>query len=360
VQLGAKDLVRQIIHVDMDAFFASVEELLQPSLRGKPIIVGAEPEERGVVATASYAARRYGVRSAMPSRTAARLCPNAVFLPVRKELYREYSEWVMSILKEYTPLVERVSIDEAFLDLTQPDAPFARAGEIGRAIQRRIGAEIGLPCSIGIATNKLVAKVASDLKKPEGFVVVPPGKEREFLAPLAVNKLWGVGPKTNSQLQSMGIHTIGELSTVPQERLLPLFGKRGLLMHLESQGIDERAVQTERAIKSVSREHTFSRDVCDAREIESTNRSLAQSIGIELKKQNLKARTLTIKLRHSDFSTHTYSRTRAEGIDSAGIIFEESLKLLQNHWRPPRRLRLVGIRVSTFISSPLRRDGGQR
>lgn len=332
-------MVRQIIHIDLDAFFTSVEELLNPSLRGKPIIVGADPKSRGVVATASYAARRYGLHSAMPSRTAARLCPEAIFLPVQKELYQEYSGRVLSMLIEYSKLVEVVSIDEAFLDVTKPDAPFIRAKDIGHSIQNRIQTEIGLSCSI----------IASDLKKPSGFVVVYPGEEKSFLAPLPVDKLWGIGPKTAEQLYSMGIRTIGKLSEVPQERLVALFGKRGIPMYWGSRGMDESPVKPERITKSMSREHTFDHDTDNPKEIEMKFQLLGESLSTRLLELGLKGKVITIKLRYPDFSTHTYSRTQNEVTDSAQIIFSESLKLLKRHWQAGKKLRLIGVKVSNLV-----------
>jgi DNA polymerase-4 len=340
------ELVRYIIHVDLDAFFTSVEELLDPSLKGKPIIVGADPKLRGVVATASYAARRYGVHSAMPSRTAARLCPQGIFLPPRKEVYQEYSRKVMAIFQDYSPLVEKVSIDEAFLDVSQEGVPFSHALNIGHDIQSRIRSQVGLPCSVGIGTNKLVAKIASDLRKPQGFVAVPPGEERRFLAPLLVGKLWGVGPRTEYLLKSMGIRTIADLSQVPSEKL-SFLGKRGIILWKQSQGVDEREIETQRPIKSVGREHTFNEDTEDRKEVETTLSSLALSVSSELSRLSLRGRTITLKLRYPDFITRTFSKTQAEATSSKEDIQERSLSLLHSHWEL-EKLRLIGVRVSTL------------
>ena len=337
-----------IIHVDLDAFFTSVEELLDPSLKGKPIIVGADPKLRGVVATASYTARRYGVHSAMPSRTAGRLCPQGIFLPPRKEVYQEYSRKVMAIFRDYSPLVEKVSIDEAFLDVSQEGAPFSHALDIGHDIQNRIHSQIGLPCSVGIGVNKLVAKIASDLRKPQGFVAVPPGQERKFLFPLPVGRLWGVGPRTESILKSMGIHTIGDLSQVSVAQL-SFLGKRGVILWRQSQGIDEREIEIQRPIKSVGREHTFNEDTEDQKEVEATLTSLASSVSDELSRVGLKGRTMTLKLRYPDFATHTFSKTQDEATSSKETIQEQILSLLHSR-REPRKLRLIGVRVSTLIS----------
>jgi DNA polymerase-4 len=344
IRYDKRRLTRYIIHVDLDAFFTSVEELLDPSLKGKPIIVGADPKLRGVVATASYAARRYGVHSAMPSRTAGRLCPLGIFLPVRKEVYQEYSQKVMAIFRGYSPLVEKVSIDEAFLDVTQKNAPFSHALDIGHDIQDRIRSQIGLPCSVGIGTNKLVAKIASDLRKPQGFVAVPPGQERKFLAPLPVGRLWGVGPRTESFLKSMGIRTIGDLSQVSSEKL-SFLGKRGAILWRQSQGLDEREVEVQRPIKSVGREHTFNEDTEDQKEVEATLTSLVLSVSDELSRLGFKGRTITLKLRYPDFTTHTFSKTQHEATSSKETIQEQILWLFHSHWEP-RKLRLVGVRVS--------------
>jgi DNA polymerase-4 len=341
------ELARYIIHVDLDAFFTSVEELLDPKLKGKPVIVGADPNVRGVVATASYAARRYGVHSAMPSRTAGRLCPQGIFLPPRKEVYQEYSQKVMNIFQDYTPLVEKVSIDEAFLDISQEDAPFSHALDIGHDIQNRIRSQVGLPSSVGIGTNKLVAKIASDLRKPQGFVAVPPGEERKFLAPLPVGKLWGVGPRTESVLKSMGIRTIGDLSQVPVAKL-SFLGKRGAILWKQSQGIDEREVEVQRPVKSVGREHTFNEDTEDRKEVEAVLTSLVQLVSDELSRLGFKGRTITLKLRYPDFVTHTFSRTQDEATSSREIIQGQILSLLHGYWEP-RKLRLVGVRVSTLV-----------
>jgi len=339
---------RQIIHVDLDAFFTSVEELLDPSLRGKPIIVGGDPTGRGVVASASYAARRYGVRSAMQARIAARRCPEGIFLPVRIEVYREYSKRVMSLLREYGDLLEPASVDEAFLDVTRMGASFDSAAETARAIQDRIGKGIGLPCSVGVARSKLVARIACRSGKPGGCTVVPPGQEESFLAPIPVDRLWGVGPRTKARLESMGVRTTGELACVLPERLVLEFGHRGLVMYQHSRGIDATPVTPRRPLKSVSREHTFERDLDDPQIVEDSLRSLTESLALRLHQLGMKGRTVTVKLRYSDYSTFTCSRSRALGLDTAGELYQAALDLLRGHWRPPRKLRLVGIKVSNL------------
>lgn len=231
---------RRIIHVDLDAFFASVEELLDPSLEGRPVIVCYH---EGIVATASYAARKYGVVSQMPAELASQLCPAGIFLPVRKEAYLEYSERFMLLLKEHGTIMEQASIDEAFLDVTGAAGSLRKAQDIGRAIQQRVAREIGLPCSIGIASNKLVSKIACNFGKPNGFVVVLPGEAKSFLAPLPVDQLPGVGASTKSRLEPMAVHTIGELARMSRDRLLAEFGQRGIILHEHSQGIDDSPVR---------------------------------------------------------------------------------------------------------------------
>ncbi|MBC7260640.1 MAG: DNA polymerase IV, partial [Chloroflexi bacterium] len=259
---------RSVIHVDLDAFFASVEELLDPSIAGLPIIVGGDPAKRGVVASASYAARAYGVRSAMPMAQALRLCPQAIVRHGHREAYASYSRRVMAILAEYTPLLEQVSIDEAFLDVTGCEQLFGPPEEIARCIQQRIRSELGLPASLGVASNKLVAKVASTLAKPRGLLVVPPGEEAAFLAPLAVEYLWGVGKVTAERLHSLGVQTIGQLAALPDQQMRAIFGSAAAEMHRRALGIDDSPVGIEARRKSVSQEHTFPRDVADIRTLQ--------------------------------------------------------------------------------------------
>jgi DNA polymerase-4 len=253
----------------------------------------------------------------------------------------------MAIFRDYSPLVEKVSIDEAFLDVSQEGIPFSHALNIGHDIQDRIHSQIGLPCSVGIGTNKLVAKIASDLRKPQGFVAIPPGQERKFLAPLPVGRLWGVGPRTESILKSMGIRTIADLSQVPASQL-SFLGKRGAILWKQSQGIDEREVEVQKPIKSVGREHTFNEDTEDRKEVEATLISLALSVSDELSRLGLKGRTITLKLRYPDFATHTFSKTQDEATSSKEAIREQILGLFRSHWEP-RKLRLIGVRVSTLV-----------
>lgn len=339
------------MHVDLDAFFCSVEEVLDPTIRGRPIIVGADPRGRGVVAAASYAARQYGVHSAMPIRRAARLCPHAVFLRPRHELYDKYSRKVMALLGEYTPLVEQVSIDEAFLDVTGSRQLFGSAEAIGHAIQQRVLDELGLPCTVGIATNKLVAKVASDSGKPRGFVVVPPGHEAAFLAPFTVDRLWGVGPQTAKWLRPQGVHTIGDLAALPLEMLRVQLGKIGEYLQQRANGLDESPVEPSRQPKSISREHTFEQDTSDPTLVESKLLELSELVAERLRRADWCARTITLRLRYADFTTITRSQTLPHPTDLADAIYGMGTRLLRREWSGEPMVRLVGIGASNLAAA---------
>ncbi|MFQ6058414.1 MAG: DNA polymerase IV [Anaerolineae bacterium] len=339
---------RQIIHLDLDAFFASVEELLDPSLKGKPVVVGGDPDKRGVVASASYAARAYGVHSAMPMREALRLCPQAIVRRPRHLIYRRFSHRVMTLLAEYTPLVEPLSIDEAFLDLTESQARWGPAADIARQIQRRIKEEIGLSASLGVASNKLVAKIASDQGKPGGLVVVPPGQEAAFLAPLPVEKLWGVGKVTARRLHALGVTTIGDLARLPLAQLRGELGSHGVSLYQHARGVDHSPVEPHRRRKSISQEHTFPRDVNDRRELLQELLRLSQGVAGALRHHGQRARTITLKLRRADFSTVTRSRTLPAPTDSEQTIYGTVSQLFEKEWRPRERVRLLGVRASNF------------
>jgi DNA polymerase-4 len=338
---------RVIAHLDFDAFFAAVEENRDPSLRGKPVIVGGG--ERGVVSTANYVARRFGVHSAMPLRTARRLCPHGVYLTGHHQLYYEYSRRLMAILDEYSPLVERMSLDEAYVDLTGTEALFGPPVETARLLQRRVADELHLSISVGLATNKLVAKVASDYQKPGGFIVVPPGKEAEFLAPLPVGRLPGVGPALLAQLHDRGVTTVGDLAQVPPHLLRLSFGEMGEMLAHRARGEDLGRVAPHEEVKSISREHTFEEDVADVDLIESTLVSLTEDVCRRLRRKRLEARTVTVKIRYSDFVTHTCSRTLARPLDVDEVFFEEALTLLRQGRRRRYHLRLVGVGLSNLV-----------
>ena len=338
---------RVIAHLDFDAFFAAVEENRDPSLRGKPVIVGGG--ERGVVSTANYIARRYGVHSAMPLRTARRLCPHGVYLTGQHELYHDYSRRLMAMLDGYSPLVEQMSLDEAYVDLTGTERLFGSPVRTVRLVQQRVAEELHLSISVGLATNKLVAKVASDYRKPAGFTVVPPGKEAEFLASLPVEKLPGVGPALLEQLRDRGVATVGDLARVPSHLLRLSFGEWGELLAHRARGEDLRRVTPREEVKSISREHTFEEDVSDISLLESTLVSLTEDVCRRLRHKRLEARTVTVKIRYSDFVTHTCSHTLSRPLDVDEMFFEEVLTLFRQGRRRRYHLRLVGVGLSNLV-----------
>jgi DNA polymerase IV len=345
--------VRTILHVDLDAFFAAVEQRDRPELRGRPVIVGGGgPDQRGVVSAASYEARRYGVHSAMPLRTAGRLCPEGVFLPVDGRKYQGVSREVMAIVRRFTPLVQPISIDEAFLDVTGSRALFGDGEKIARRIKDAIHAEVGLTASVGVATNKLVAKVASDLRKPDGLVVVPPGGEAAFLAPLPISRLWGVGEKTAAALRDYGVQTIGDLAALPPDALVRRFGKHGASLVERASGIDPDPVATGEPAKSIGHEHTFDVDTADPEVIERTLLGMSDGVAGRLRSAGLKAGTITLKLRDTTFATITRQVGLDRPSDLTEPIYDAALGLLRRELHG-QRIRLVGVTASNF------RDPGQ-
>ena len=345
---------RSILHVDMDAFFAAVEQRDHPELQGKPVIIGADPKGgrgRGVVSTASYEARRFGVGSAMPISQAWRACPQGVYLPPDMERYAHESERVMDILRRVTDLVEPVSIDEAFLDVTASARALGPGDVVARRLKEEIRDETGLTASVGVATSKLVAKVASDLRKPDGLVLVPEGEEAAVLAPLPVRRLWGVGPKMEEALARLGVVTIGDLATMDPERLDRRLGTHGHDLQRLARGIDEREVVAGTAeAKSIGQEHTFDHDTADSERLRAMLLSLADGVARRLRKHGLKARTLTLKYRDETFRTKTHARTLAGGVDSGDDIFDVVQDLYGEVHRG-RRVRLLGIYTSHFKSN---------
>ena len=339
---------RYILHLDVDAFFASVEEILDPSLKGKPLIVGARPEQRGVVASASYAARAFGVRSAMPTAQALRLCPQAIVIPSRHKVYGEYSARMMAILGEYSPLIEPLSLDEAFLDITGCEARWGSPEQLAHGIQKRLEVELGLSVSTGLASNKLVAKIASGLEKPHGFVVVSHGGEAGFLAPLPVEKLWGVGEVTAKSLHEMGVFTIGQLARLPVAQLEARFGRRGRDLYRQARGLDDSPVVAEREEKSLSREVTFAEDIGDGRVLKKTLLSLSEDVARQLRKRGLRGRTVKLKLRYADFKTLTRQMTMDAPTDLEQVIFDQAARLLGKAWDKRKKVRLIGVGVSKF------------
>jgi len=360
---------RTILHLDLDAFYCAVEETRDPSLRGKPFAVGGRPDERGVVSSCSYAARAFGVRSALPMSHAIRICPNLIVVSGHHRLYSEVSEKVMAKLRDLTPLMEQISIDEAFLDLSDIRDPIER---LARDLQARIRHDLDLPSSIGIATNKLVAKIATEVGKkaakkgqpPFGLTIVPAGEESAFLTPLPADMLWGVGPKTMARLNEIGIHTIGDIAHYPERELIARFGENGRDLWRHAQGIDERPVVTEHETKSISQETTFVRDVTSDRELEKTIREQAASVARQLRKNDLVGKTVKLKLRWPDFSAITRQTTLAQATDLEEEIASTAAALLRSARRSGQAVRLIGVGVSG-LGPPVRQlslwdDGGEK
>jgi DNA polymerase-4 len=339
---------RTILHVDLDAFFAAVEQRDRPELRGRPVVVGGgSPDQRGVVSTASYEARKFGIHSAMPLRTAGALCPEAVFLPVDGRKYQAVSREVMAILRRYTPQVEPISIDEAFLDVTASRALFGDGPEIGRLIRAAIEAEVELTASVGVAGSKLVAKIASDLRKPDALVVVPRGEEAAFLAPLPIQRLWGVGERTAAGLAELGVATMGDLAELPPDLLTRRFGKHGATLALRARGIDDDPVSDGAPAKSISHEHTFDIDTNDPALIERTLLAMADGVAGRLRSAGLRAATVQVKIRDSSFRTITRQRTLAEPTDLAEPIWRTATELARPEIRG-LKIRLLGVGTSGF------------
>lgn len=341
-------IMRHILHADFDAFYASIEQLDDPELRGKPVVVGGRPEDRGVVASASYEARKFGVRSAMPMSRALRQCPDAIRVGAHFDRYREVSRKVMDIFHDITLLVEPLSLDEAFLDVTDAVEHGSASSDIASDLKKRVKTELGLTISVGVATNKSVAKIASDFDKPDGLTVVPPGAEREFLAPLPVSRIWGIGPKTTERLNREGVLTVGDLADRDQQWFAQSFGKNGPFIRGLALGQDDRAVVVERDTKSVSAETTLSLDTDDPSAlIELVNR-LAERVGGQLERNDMHGRTVKLKLRLSDFTTFTRQKTLRELVQASDDIAREARSLLRAEVGEGRRFRLVGVGVSGF------------
>ena len=344
--------MRHILHADMDAFYASVEQRDNPELAGKPVLVGGSPTSRGVVAAASYEARRFGVHSAMPMSVAVRQCPHAVIVRPRFDRYHEVSEQIRAIFLGVTPLVEPLSLDEAYLDVTAVVTPDRSPESIAREIKSRVRLDVGLTISVGVSTCKSVAKVASDFDKPDGLTVVPSGSEGAFLAPLAVRKLWGIGPKTAARLETEGVHTIGQLAQRPDEWFTRWFGKRGPEIRLMANGQDEHPVATERETKSVSAETTLAEDVSELEDLRAIVRRVSERVARHLEGSGLQGRTVTLKLRLSDFTTFTRQVTLPTPVSEASQIDEVAQGILEREATPGRWFRLIGVGVSHFGPAP--------
>jgi len=341
-------LPRKIIHIDMDAFYAAVEQHDNPSLRGKPVIVGGDAEKRGVVSAASYEARAYGVHSAMPTSQAKRLCPQGTFLPVRMGRYQEVSEQIFQILRVYTPLVEPLSLDESFLDVTGSERLFGPAVKIAREIKQRIHESTGLTASAGIAPNKFLAKIASDLRKPDGLVEIKPEEVQDFLRDLPISRLWGVGKTTEEVLRGMGILRVGQLATYPMEAIERKLGKFGRELVALASGEDERSVIPESEAKSISQEETFTPDLCDRETMKKVHLDQSERVAWELRKQRLKGFTVQVKVRYPDFSLVTRSVTLPSPTDQGMEIYPAALTLLDRTEALRRRARLLGVGISNL------------
>lgn len=341
---------RSIIHLDMDAFFASVEILDNPTLRGQAVIVGGG-ELRGVVSAASYEARRFGVHSALPMLTARKRCPSGVFLPPRMGRYHEVSTQIMAIFLRFTPLVEPLSLDEAFLDVTDSERLFGPAAALAAHIRAQVRSEVGLTVSAGVASSKLVAKIASDMNKPDGLTVVAPGAEIDFLTPLPTSKLPGVGPSTLKQLTLLGVQTIGDLALVPKPILIRKLGQQGSHLHAAAQGIDCRPVRPDREAKSVGHEETFARDLLDMTTIRKELLALAVKVGARLRRQGVTARTVIVKIKYYDFVLTTRSRTLPATTADEGKLYEAGCALLAETMAGRKPLRLLGLTATNLLAS---------
>jgi len=350
----SKPTSRWIIHVDMDAFYASVEQRDHPEYRGKPVIVGADPKDgqgRGVVSAASYEARAYGIHSALPIGQAYRRCPHGIFLPVRMGRYQEVSSHIFSIFRRYSDLVEPLSLDEAFLDVTGSLRLFGTPQAIGAQIQRDIWEEERLNASVGVATTKFVAKVASDLQKPQGFVIVPSGTERSFLDGLPIQRLWGAGPKTTSHLRRRGYETMGQLAAASKIAISAWLGKQGTLLWELANGVDDRKVVPETPAQSIGAELTFGKDVSDPHVIQQTLLELSQRVGSRLRAEKMQAKTITLKFRTREFHTCTRSSTLPEPTDQDSIVFHNSLSLLERLPWGQVKARLLGVAGSNLFKA---------
>lgn len=340
---------RHIIHIDMDAFFAAVEQLDKPELRGKPVLVGGDPKGRGVVSTASYEARPYGCHSAMPMAQAVKLCPDAVIVRPRMERYVEASRQVFDILQQFTPLIEPISIDESFLDVTGSTRLFGPPEDMAESMKQRIREEVQLTASAGVAPNKFLAKLASDLQKPDGLVVVRADQVQALLDPLPILKLWGVGKATLPKLEALGVKTFGDLRRLPMGQLHDRFGEAGEHFYRLVRGIDDRAVVPDREAKSISHEITFPVDVADKDHLRAVLLEQLEHVALRLRRHARLARTVTVKIRTGDFKTVTRSSTFGSATDQTDVLWAAAVRLFEV-WRTRRstRVRLIGVGLSNL------------
>lgn len=342
---------RVIFHIDMDAFFASVEQRENPAYRDRPVIVGADPKGgkgRGVVAACSYEARKFGIHSAMPIRRAFRLCPHGIYVQPNGAVYSHIWRAIMKILERYAPLVEPISIDEAFLDMTGSERLCGTPQSAAIRLKQTIWEEQKLTCSIGIASSKFLAKIASDLRKPDGLFEVPPGTEREFLNPLPVSRIWGVGPKTEQYLRFLGIATIGDVAALPKEFWRLRLGQRGEHLWELAKGLDDRPVQPVSGFQSLSQERTFGADTEDLNLLRKTLLALSEELARRARKHDVRAKTISLKLRYADFSTFDRQKTLHEYTDDALHIYHVAWKLLEDFLPFPQKVRLIGAGIRHF------------
>jgi DNA polymerase-4 len=343
-------MARCIFHIDLDAFFVSVEQVLNPELKGKPVIVGGDPERRGVVASASYEARPFGIHSGMPSAKARRLCPQAIFIRAHFSLYKDASAKFMKILGDFSPTIEPLGFDEAYLDVTGCEEPYGSHRQLALAIKERIHKELKITASVGIAACKVVAKIASDLCKPDGLLEIAPGEEQAFLNPLPIARLPGVGKKTEPALKEMGITTIGELASLPLGTIKRQFGATGAVLHSYARGIDDREVEAPGEAKSISQQFTFARDTLDRNFLEANLHKLCQEVCQDLRSQNKRAKCVAIKLRYADFKTITRQVILKEASDVTPVIFVTAQQLLSKALSQQEKpIRLIGVRISSLV-----------
>ena len=350
--------MRKILHIDMDAFYASIEQRDNPALKGQPVIVGGDAEKRGVVSAASYEARAFGVHSAMPASQAKRLCPHGIFLPVRMDRYREVSGQIFEVFQEYTPIIEPLSLDESFLDVTGCESLFGPAPEIARAIKRKILIRTGLTASAGIAPNKFLAKIASDWRKPDGLMEIKTDEVGAFLENLPISRLWGIGKSTEEILKGMGILRAGQLAQYPPEGIEKKLGKFGLELIALARGEDERPVVPHEEAKSLSQEQTFTPDLQDRQVMEQILLDQAEQVGWELRKQNLRGQTIHLKVRYPDFTLITRSQTLSLPTDAGMEIYRTAMRLLEKTEVLSRKARLLGVGVSNLCRRDAPRQRG--
>jgi len=346
---------RKIIHIDMDAFYASVEQRDNPEYKGKPIAVGGSPEGRGgVVATASYEARRFGVKSAMPSKKALQLCPHIIFIRPRFPAYKEVSQKIREIFRRYTDLIEPLSLDEAYLDVTEDNQNIGSAIEIAKLIKQAIRDELQLTASAGVSVNKFVAKIASDINKPDGLTFIGPSSVPSFMEKLPVEKFFGVGKVTADKMKSMGLHTGADLKNLDEDEMVKHFGKAGRFYYRIARGIDDREVQPNRETKSIGAEDTFAYDLTDIDEMNAELDKISKTVANRLQQYDLKGRTITIKIKYSDFRQITRNQSFVQPVGDLQTISDTAKKLLLNTQPENARIRLLGVTLSNFGEMPLK------